>query len=485
MCQMEHLWYLLGMALSVLLLATVRGGATLGKLLASLRANVTSLFILYAATQQLQVARRNSSEGAEVTVSMNGSVVYNISLSTLHLPSDCGEKNVYCRNILVTSSGPLSRRIFIPLSNAFCIVEATSNGTMSFAHHVVPVNRPCSPVTFFKLLNSVYAVCLNLRTDYLNVLSVHPDTLQVQDVIDPPPQDLQIPLQVSNFVVPNTMQSSLPADQVLYFTSGSDLHRIAPLTTTSDIIGTLPDCNIAYTLTSSEDGSTLLASCHDTTVYFDLQEWRLLNITTTAIDGYQYICQSANIRVVAIPATKQGVQLNVTRWDSGGTSSLYLNTTLPYLGLCFGYGSQASFAYANVTGVFLTNLTSAKTIALHMSQCTDNQQYDRHEIFFEKYLLMHQKCDAGGSISLIINTISMSVQITSDDVVVLFQFLVPVPNPTPLAPSSSNTTQYYLTSTAMTPNEQIQVAIILGLGISVPLGSGLIAALAVICCIIW
>ena len=385
-------------------------------------------------------------------------MVYNINLSSFHLPSDCGDKNLYCRNILVTPAGPLSKRIFIPLSGAFCIVEATSNGTLSFAHHVVPVNRQCSPVAFFKLLNSVHAVCLNLRSDYLNILSVHIETLHVQYVFDSP-QDLQTPLQLSNFVVPNTTQlSRLPSDQALYFTSGSDLHRIAPLTTTSDIIGTLPDCNVTYTLTSSEDGSTLLASCHDTTVYFDLQEWRPLNMTTKAIDGYQYICQSANIHMVAIPAMKQGVQLNVTWWDSGATNSLCLNTPLPYLGLCLGYGSQANFAYVNETGVYLTSITSAKTITLHMSQCLGNQQYDHLEVFFDDYLLMHQECEAGGSISLIINTISMSVQTTSDDLVVLFQFLVPLPNPTPLAPSSSNTTQYCPTSPVIPNGLQILTA---------------------------
>ena len=397
---------------------------------------------------------RNGSAGVDITISSGGGVVYNICLPDHRLPSECGKQNVYCRQNLVISVAPWSVRIFIPLSGAFGVVDITRNDTVSdFAveHHVVSINRQCSPVTFFKMLHSVFAVCLNFQTDYFNILSINVDTLQVQYVF-PQPQyqiSLQTPLQISNFIVRDIPDSSAPSDQVLYLTSGSYLYRILPLTTTSDEIGTLPDCTIPYILMHSEDGSTLLASCGDTMVYFDLQEWQILNITTVTANGYQYICQGANARLIALPLMNQTVELNINWWDSEAISSLLLNTDFPYLGVCFGHGSQISFAFVNETGVFLSNISHAgiRTASLYVSQCTGNQQYDRLEVFFEEYLLVHQEC-MGRSSSVVIDTKSMSVQTTSDNLLVLFQLAVPLPQPTSAvttAPFSSNSTQSYPT----------------------------------------
>ena len=485
---MEPWKYLLGFSLLVLLTKTRGGGAALGKLqffIDKMRRN----FIVYhtkTATQQLTAAVLNGSAGVEVIVQSGGLVVYNVSLLDLYLPSDCGEKYVYCGDILVTSVGPWSARIFIPLNSAFCVVDATVNDTISFAHSVVAINRECSPVAFFKMLNSVFAVCLNLQTNYFNILSIDLDSFQVQDVFSQPQYQigLRTPLQISNFIVPDMPQSSAPSDQVLYITSGSDLYTILPLAISSNVIGTLPDCMAGYTLTYSDNDVTLLASCYDSTVYFDLQGWQILNITAGSINGYQYICQGANTRLIAIPIADKSVELNVTWWDSGTTSSLYLDTNFPKLGLCFQHGSLTNFAYMNDTGVFLTSITSASatTAALYRSQCLGEQQYDRLEVFIEMYLLVHQEC-GGRSAYLIIDTSSVSVQIASGDLMVLFELAALVPQPTlPAsipAPFPSNSTQFRRTNESVGNQKLIMI-------ITATVVSALIiGTCALLCILIW
>ena len=364
-----------------------------------------SQFINSDCNEEFLVSIANDSKGVALSVLATHG---NNDQRVLHfagqkLPSDtqCGEDNFRCKSPLIIKNIFLNSTImFVPLHNALLLANFVLNDTglnLEECHLINLTRFNCTPVTSFKILNSVYTICLNIEESYLGLFEIrlNSDSLTRASIIGPLAQNyfsIQSSSQVSDF-----KYIELYNFHFIYFAFANYLYYFDPLNYVLNYAGHFhPNCTSVKELVYI-GGDTLTGYCREgATIYFDLnyESWTFYQPYINY--GRPFVCPDpSKILVVFLQGGYVRFNVNETK-----TIRLELVGENFISGECFGDSSGFYFVYVDQQeGTFILDFTTFNFTQLSTQQpCFNNnlkcmpvqvldnqylivQQWENHENF--------------------------------------------------------------------------------------------------------
>lgn len=324
-----------------------------------------------------------------------------LQLSGHYLPStlECGDGNFRCKQLLtVNDADRHSFVVFVPLYNALLLAEFVSNYTEPIAldeYHLINLtNFNCSPIASFKILNSIYTVCLNLENSYLTLFEVRLDTesLTRTFIVGPLAQghfDFTSNSGISEFIY-----VELYRFHFIYFAYANHLYYFEPLNYVLDYAGELhPNCSSVRELVYVGDDN-LIAYCREgATVHFDVAYQYWTSYQPYSAYGRPYTCPGLNnIHVVVFEQPTSYVQLSPGLSGEGNIVIELIGGDF-VSGKCFGQAGGFYFAYVDQReGTFVLDLTTFNFTQLSTQSCsTNNQNCNTIQVFGNRYLVVQQQ----------------------------------------------------------------------------------------------
>lgn len=354
--------------------------------------------------EELLLHTDNDGEGVLLSVlAANGTNDERVlHLAGQELPSDtqCGEDNFRCKNPLIiknTLLDSISTVAFIPLHNALLLTNFVLNDTEINLeeYHLINLTRfNCTPVTSFKILNSVYTICLNIENSYIAVFEVRlsSESLTRAAIIGPLARNyfsIQSSIQISDF-----KYIELYNFHFIYFAYANYLYYFDPLNYVLNYAGSFhQNCTSIKELVYI-GGDTLIGYCtENATIYFDLsyEYWTFYQPYTRY--GRPFVCPNHNKRLVVFLQSEGGyVQFNVNETKTIRLELLGENFVS---GECFGDSSGFHFVFVDQhEGTFVLDLTTFNFTQLSIQPCFTMDSKDLKckpvQILDNQYLIVQQ-----------------------------------------------------------------------------------------------
>ncbi len=291
----------------------------------------------------------------------------------------CGDNWIRCRDLFtkrVSTNSTNEYIVVVPIVNGVLRIELVPNvngyGLKYNGYTVVETasNYGCSPTTIIGIRESVYAVCINTKTPFIDMLEIN---LSLKDA------SLSEPLihfpsayfhpQLSNFVFVSLDDDS--GSQYVIFTLLNKIWAFVPIDQSFYQLGSLQTCTSVQRLEYAGD-FVLLAYCADSDLleYFDLNTDSVLNHTDFSVHGLPYLCPN---RDVQFSVFSYYIQFGILSTNSRENFNIPGELNFQF-GLCFGSESEIKdnyFAFVDsLEGVFvLDRNTNYVPISLSHKAC--------------------------------------------------------------------------------------------------------------------
>lgn len=365
------------------------------------RSQTTNSFIYSGCNEEFLLNIADDHKGVTLSVlaanDNNDERVLHLTGQMLPSDSQCGEDNFRCKSPLIIKNTILnSTIIFVPLHNALLLANFVLNdtGLNLEEYHLINLTRfNCSPVTSFKILSSVYTICLNIEESYLGLFEIrlNSDSLTRASIIGPLAQNyfsIQSSSQVSDF-----KYIELYNFHFIYFAFANYLYYFDPLNYVLNYAGHFhPNCTSVKELVYI-GGDTLTGYCREgATIYFDLnyESWTFYQPYLSY--GRPFVCPDPSKRLIVFLQMQGGyVQFNVNETK---TIRLELVGESFISGECFGDSSGFYFVYVDQQeGTFVLNLTTFNSTQLSTQQpCFNNNlKCMPVQVLDNQYLIVQQR----------------------------------------------------------------------------------------------
>ena len=291
------------------------------------------------------------------------------SVPNRQLPQDCGEELFRCNPLVILQTDSEYYLLLVPIHGGLLIVELnpTNSLKLEFGSHRILESGDavdCSPTTIFKVDNSYYTVCTNLRSKKITVYEIRLNGSAIEQVqlLGPLVREyLSGVLDVLSSSAVMNMSNFLlslddPHQPLIYFAIEKylfaiDLNDYAPLYSQIPSIGT--SCQSVHRLVHASTNQ-LLAYCSTEYVYYSTEDELSHDEHSYTDRGIPYLCPNKNYAVSAFQ--------NYLEYTIGSRRGTLTNVTVDmYSGVCFtGLRNISFFVYKDkvIDKTMLVNLTS-------------------------------------------------------------------------------------------------------------------------------
>ena len=419
-------------------------------------------FIYSECSKEFLLVIDEDSEGVALSIlaadSSNKEIVLHLAGQKLPLDTQCGEDGFRCKKSLDIRNNLLnSTVVFVPLQNALLLTRFVLNdtGITLEEYHLINLTRfNCTPVASFKILQSVYTVCLNVEESYLALFEVrlNSESLTRASIVGPLARNyfsIQSSNQISEF-----KYIELYNFHFIYFSYLNYLYYFDPLNYVLNYAGPFhQNCTSVKELVYI-GGDTLIGSCREgATIYFDLNYETWTKYQPYSSYARPYVCPDRNNRLIV---SLQGgyVQFNVSE-----TKMIRLELIGDDFvsGECFGNSSGFHFVYVDQQeGTFILDLTTFNFTQISTQQpCFNNnlkctpvqvlnnqylfvQQWENHENLTHPVTVLQTTVFDAQDNFHIITTINSSINLIS----ILANNLKSCPRTVPTTMETSTTSTY-------------------------------------------
>ena len=359
----------------------------------------------------------------------------NFSVENHYLPKECREEyGDLCREILLldlTEDGNDTKEVaFLALTGAVLLVEVRHTDSQVFISdwYLLPLDHDddhhCDPTSYSSMPSGVLAVCFNVDVPYLNVLSVHLDSMTgllngtATRLMYESSLQVEVPPLLSNF-----LPVVQPHAQKLYYSSQNYLHELQPFRLSSELdIGSMEPCDTAYHLAlleSEQAGEVIIAYCRPDSAC----EVDTMTSFEECSDRQPYPCPNSSTKFFIETSAADGTFMITVLTENGSNEkSIYSSFAS---GMCLQTG-QNTFFFVYTDGSGNMHLLSAEGLEekqLAIPGCQDPPTYQLLQPFNNRYLIVNEQCGTTGNKKTVVLDMSDSFSrliVTNDSEAVSF-----------------------------------------------------------------
>ena len=279
------------------------------------------------------------------------------SVPNRQLPQDCGDELFRCNPLVISQTDSEYYLLLVPIHGGLLIVELkhpTNSLKLEFGSHRVLESGDavdCSPTMIFKVDNSYYTVCTNLRSKKITVYEIRLNGSVIEQVqlLGPLVREyLSGVLDVLSSSAVMNMSNFLlslddPHQPLIYFAIENylfaiDLIDYAPLYSQIPSIGHGTSCQSVHRLVHASTNQ-LLAYCSTEYVYYSTEDELSHDEHSYTDSGVPYLCPNDTYTVSAFD--------NYLEYTIGSRSGTLTNVNVDmYSGMCFtGLRNISFFVY--------------------------------------------------------------------------------------------------------------------------------------------
>ena len=326
-----------------------------------------------------------------------------VTVGDHYLSPECGSHYSRCKELLVVETKSTGQRIvLVPILNGILLLELRYNGwEISLTdYQTIEIAFGCSPTAIFKILSSIFTICLNLQTRYLTLLEIDLNIASIKDTEITSPlllfNELNDPPKLSNFVLADLDTDA--ESQLIYFSTAGYMYAIIPFSYLYSDSGKLAFCTQADSIVRA-DQWTLIAYCNDdSTVYYDMfyNDW--INQTEYTERGKTYVCpNNPDVHLAVYPAS----YIQYGLWSQNSLENFNIPGMKFDSGECFGAKNNSLFVYNDKdAGVYVLETSSSTLIQLSPRPCPDSH-CEPLMVFDNRYVVIREKDTFDASVTVV------------------------------------------------------------------------------------
>ena len=331
------------------------------------------------------------------------------TINGYYLSPECGTNFFRCSDLMVVSSTlnqTATRHIvLVPLANGILLLDLNYNGSSLLfnSHHVIPVEIGCSPTAVMRILNGIYAVCMNSKAGHLSAVQIYlNETVLANTFISSAVARMDFSGQGADLSsVTNFVHINLDDDvtsQFVYFSVAGSLYALVPPSYLSHDVGQLAHCAHADELVYA-GGHTLIAYCQNSSVVnFDINFEDWINQTSYTETGKPYTCPNHNVHLSVFSRVSY-IQYGL--WSENALENFNIPGLEFASGVCFGTQNKTFFAYNDrEDGVYVLE---PATSGLHHLSRSENSVYEPVIVLENRYVILQEK-EFGDSTIIVVDS---------------------------------------------------------------------------------